>query len=384
MRKIPTLLVREEQDRRYVTRQVTPGTEWVLAGEGRPTRKYDGTCVLLDTEGVWWARREVKPGRSLAPPGWRPIDGPDDITGKVMGWEPMSGAPLLVHFAEAGGGAGGFPTLPGTYELCGPKVNGNPEGLPSHRLFRHADAQVDPALHDTDWAHDGIDRVGTVIHRVHALAEQGWEGIVWHHPDGRMAKLKARDLRSPEAYDVEQDFTKPPTIAIADLVGPVSSFAILDRGREPYPLPCPDCGRSYLRGEHVVLSVPMATGGQREAWSGCVDDWVRRTFMGARARQAAIAPGGVIVSAPGAPPTRRLRYTLAGHCDDLAGLQDVLRCIETDLEDGQETCDISSSQGFHLTVEITDPEQTPQRYNEQLRAWIDRQHAATVAGATGA
>ncbi len=25
----------------------------------------------------------------------------------------------------------------------------------------------------------------------------GWEGIVWHHPDGRMAKLKARDLPTP-------------------------------------------------------------------------------------------------------------------------------------------------------------------------------------------
>jgi hypothetical protein len=24
----------------------------------------------------------------------------------------------------------------------------------------------------------------------------GWEGVVWHHPDGRMAKLKARDLPS--------------------------------------------------------------------------------------------------------------------------------------------------------------------------------------------
>ena len=27
-----------------------------------------------------------------------------------------------------------------------------------------------------------------------ALKGQGVEGIVWHHPDGRMAKLKGRDF----------------------------------------------------------------------------------------------------------------------------------------------------------------------------------------------
>ena len=24
--------------------------------------------------------------------------------------------------------------------------------------------------------------------------DEGWEGVVWHHPDGRMVKLKVRDL----------------------------------------------------------------------------------------------------------------------------------------------------------------------------------------------
>lgn len=27
------------------------------------------------------------------------------------------------------------------------------------------------------------------------LADEGVEGVVWHHPDGRMAKLKGRDFR---------------------------------------------------------------------------------------------------------------------------------------------------------------------------------------------
>jgi hypothetical protein len=36
MKKIPTLFQRDET-RRYVTDVVTPGCEWVLAGEGRAT-----------------------------------------------------------------------------------------------------------------------------------------------------------------------------------------------------------------------------------------------------------------------------------------------------------------------------------------------------------
>ena len=86
MRKIPTLFVRDEQDRRYVTAEVSPGCEWVLEGEGVPTRKYDGTCVMYDGE-RWWARREVKPGKT-SPPFWRHVDS-DTTTGKSVGWEPV-------------------------------------------------------------------------------------------------------------------------------------------------------------------------------------------------------------------------------------------------------------------------------------------------------
>lgn len=58
MRKIPTLLKRDPDNMRSVLMEVNPGCEWVLAGEGKPTRKYDGTCVMLDEGGVWWRRRE--------------------------------------------------------------------------------------------------------------------------------------------------------------------------------------------------------------------------------------------------------------------------------------------------------------------------------------
>lgn len=41
MKKIPTVFVRDPDDRKHVLPQVTPGCEWVLAGEGRATRKFD-------------------------------------------------------------------------------------------------------------------------------------------------------------------------------------------------------------------------------------------------------------------------------------------------------------------------------------------------------
>lgn len=188
MKKIPTLLVRDPDDRAHVLDEVTPGCEWVLAGEGRPTRKYDGTCTMLDPAGKWWARREVKAG--LTAPANYVEDNFDPITGKHQGWVPIEDSPFAKFHAEALRLLSWPPDeLAGTYELCGPKINGNPENFVHHELMSHARAelgQVYTYLTGPDFAK------ATVI----AGGRHGWEGIVWHHSDGRMAKLKARDLKA--------------------------------------------------------------------------------------------------------------------------------------------------------------------------------------------
>lgn len=187
MQKIPTVYIRDftRDHGRYVTDEVTPGCEWALAGEGAATRKYDGTCVMLDAGGRWWARREVKLGKT-PPPEFIAICH-DDVTGKTVGWEPIGQSGFAPHHAQAvADSTAQF--QPGTYELCGPKVNGNPEGYDLHVLVRHAEAErVDPRM-IRDLSLSPADLVSKV-------GAHGWEGIVWHHPDGRMAKLKARDLR---------------------------------------------------------------------------------------------------------------------------------------------------------------------------------------------
>jgi hypothetical protein len=186
VKKIPTMFVRDwDGDRRYVLPEVTEGCQWVIAGEGTPTRKYDGTCVMFDGD-RWWARREVKPGKA-APAYFVEVEH-DDETAKTVGWEPVeqSGFAKLHAQAVAETQRDAAAWLPGTYELCGPKVNGNPEGYRTHRLVRHAEAErLDDAPRDFDalaaWLHS-----------------RPYEGVVWHHDDDdRMAKIKKRDFRAP-------------------------------------------------------------------------------------------------------------------------------------------------------------------------------------------
>lgn len=190
MKKIPTLFQRDwDGDRRYVLPEVVPGCEWVAKGEGTPTRKYDGTCVMFDGE-HWWARREVKAGKA-EPPGFVALEH-DDETGKTVGWEPIEQSAFARWHAEVLAAddredpdRAAPPWTAGTYELVGPKVNGNPEGVPEHLLLFHEDAQE---LEDAPRDFDGL---------AAWLHAHPYEGIVWHHPDGRMAKIKKRDFPKP-------------------------------------------------------------------------------------------------------------------------------------------------------------------------------------------
>lgn len=179
MQKIPTLFLRYPDDRAHVTREVNPECQWVIDGEGVATRKYDGTCVMFDGK-RWWARREVKPGKQ-APPNFQPIV-TDEATGKAMGWEPIEQSAFAKFHAEALSRPHGRQLPPGTYELIGPKINGNPEDVRWHLLLRHEDAwQWENAPRDFDGLRNW-------------LLTSPDEGIVWHHPDGRMAKLKRKDF----------------------------------------------------------------------------------------------------------------------------------------------------------------------------------------------
>ena len=177
MRKIPTLFKRDLTTH-VVYDEVAPGCEWVLAGKGVPTRKFDGTCVMIDEDFNVWCRREVKQGKH-EPDGFVRVSF-DEETGKTVGWVPAETSdfwPLIVETGMTGA------QEPGTYELVGPKINGNPEGMTRHLLWRHGSVVLTgpPVM-----TFDGL--------RESMGYDFPFEGVVWYHLDGRMAKLKKKDF----------------------------------------------------------------------------------------------------------------------------------------------------------------------------------------------
>jgi len=141
----------------------------------------------------WWARREVKPDKT-APPRFVAL-GTDEETGKTVGWEPIEQSAFERWHADALNVQGLSPWPYGTYELLGPKVNGNPEGFQAHLLLLHDAAALATCLGCSGapgghgLAPRDFDGLAAWLHA------HPYEGIVWHDgPGGVMAKIKKRDF----------------------------------------------------------------------------------------------------------------------------------------------------------------------------------------------
>lgn len=148
---------------------------WVFSGEGVATTKIDGTCCMV-RDGALYKRRELKRG-DAPPPGFE-ASGTDDETGKTVGWVAVGAGPDDKYHREAS--ATGL--ADGTYELVGPKVQGNPEHYQRRTLVPHASLGI---AEQPPRDFDGLRAW---------LAGRDIEGLVFHHPDGRMAKIKLRDF----------------------------------------------------------------------------------------------------------------------------------------------------------------------------------------------
>jgi hypothetical protein len=178
MKKTVSLFMRNYEGDRLVRDEVVLGAEWVVNGEGVATRKHDGTCCLL-RGGQLFKRYDAKAGKQ-PPDNFEPSqECPDENTGHWPGWVPVGDGPDDARHREAlkllSNGADG------TYELCGPKVQGNPEGFKSHVLIKHGCE----ALNDCPRTFDALREY---------LSDRAIEGVVWHHPDGRLVKIKGKDF----------------------------------------------------------------------------------------------------------------------------------------------------------------------------------------------
>lgn len=202
MQKIISLFCRNYETDHRVRDEIVPGAEWVADGEGVATRKWDGTCCMI-RDGKLFKRYDAKaftigndgqrqPWNRTPPEGFEAAQEPDETTGHWPGWVPVGDKPEDRWFREAfalghaiGDQCGSrglvLPLDNGTYELCGPKINANPDNLTRHTLLRHGVCQ-----------YPDCPRTFGAIREW--LSTRDIEGIVWHHPDGRMVKIKTKDF----------------------------------------------------------------------------------------------------------------------------------------------------------------------------------------------
>lgn len=188
MRKIPCLFVRDFIPRAHghgtkaiLTSAITPGCEWVLEGEGFASRKRDGTACLLH-KGQLYKRYDAKVGKPPPPLGIPCQPSPDEVTGHWPHWIPVGTEPESKWHRLA------FERQPnisgGTYELCGPHFQGNPELLEVDTLIKHGHEVLDVPDRSFEGLRSFLD--GANI-----------EGIVFWHDGEPRAKIRRDDYGLP-------------------------------------------------------------------------------------------------------------------------------------------------------------------------------------------
>jgi len=195
MKKIPSIFKRNYDGDRLVRPELVEGCEWVLEEKVTPTEKFDGTSCMIEN-GLLYKRRDRRMDKRTgkpkpAPAGWVPCeDAPNEHTGHWPGWLEVGLDPDDKWHLEA---SSYIPddTSNGTYELVGPKIQGNPYKLERHALWKHGSKTLGFFIPDQT-PKTLFDTIYNLF-----LVRPEFEGIVMYHPDGRMAKIKRKDFGLP-------------------------------------------------------------------------------------------------------------------------------------------------------------------------------------------
>lgn len=199
MKKIPTLFRRD--DNGVITRALAIGVD---VRELRATVKVDGACCMV-RDGKLYKRRELKKQHET-PVDFELID-TDPVTDKRVGWMPVTDAPedkwfragfddIKTTFASAG-----YTVPDGTYELLGPKINGNPTKQERHTLSKHGvnGCGIAPGL-EGSWKFDELKDV-----LLQDWWPDEWEGIVWWDHEKPVCKIKVKDFKKwVQVHDQEK------------------------------------------------------------------------------------------------------------------------------------------------------------------------------------
>ena len=199
MKKIPTLFKRVYDDGGVVelSREVTPGFEWVLAGEGEATEKVDGAaCAIIG--GVFFKRYDAKKGKEPPKNAIPCQPEPDPITGHWPHWDRIDtrraadkwfvqawvNTPWIGEINDG--------SADGTYEAVGLHFNGNPSGLDADFLERHGRIKIK----DLPRTYDGMRE----YFRTHFI-----EGVVFWKDGEPKCKIKRSDFGFRWPVDLEKD-----------------------------------------------------------------------------------------------------------------------------------------------------------------------------------
>jgi hypothetical protein len=183
MEKIPTIF--DRGDGFKVINQPRAGCEWVFRGEGRATEKIDGMNVRLTVRSGQLVRVEKRRNPSKL----------QKQKGIIDGWyvdaDEFSKEDKWIFEAVRGTDLHSWPDGEHSAEALGPNIQGNPLGLTAH-ICVPFNLEI-PAYENVPRTYEGLKEfVGTLESRYSPghLAE----GIVFHHPDGRRAKIKRKDF----------------------------------------------------------------------------------------------------------------------------------------------------------------------------------------------
>ncbi|MDQ0381741.1 hypothetical protein [Amycolatopsis thermophila] len=183
MEKIPTLFERDE--RFHVIDRPRAECAWVFEGAGVGTEKLDGTNVRLTVRSGQLVRVEKRRNPSKA----------QKRQGIVDGWyadaREESAEDKWILAAAAATDVSTWPDGEHSCEALGPRIQGNPLALSSHVCVPF-DLRA-PVIPDVPRGYAELrDFLATLESRFAPghLAE----GIVFHHADGRRAKIKRTDF----------------------------------------------------------------------------------------------------------------------------------------------------------------------------------------------
>lgn len=163
MRKIPTIFKRDLKLKcTPVTGEINPECQWVFDGEGIATRKVDGINIKIE-DGMAYVRNK-----------------PANPEYDVATYELFTGDDKYIRAAIQG-----REIEDGIYEAYGEGIRGNPERSEGYHMVRISPIDHSLVLHAIPRTYRGL---------MGYFATHGIEGIVFHHRDGRMAKIKTKDF----------------------------------------------------------------------------------------------------------------------------------------------------------------------------------------------